>query len=151
MATLCAQYHVEITFDDYIDGSPIDHTVLENEMRTALQNRLDELMSTGARRNPLVPTMYVTGVSFETDYPHPDSLPADMRDYEPAHWVAFLRKMDQLGVAELTDVQYVNDRIIVHTEDLKPVLSVDATFEMAKRVAAHVKETTEFPPLKRST
>jgi hypothetical protein len=136
VATLCAQYNVEITFDDYIDGSPIDHAVLENELRTAMQTRLDELMSTGARRNPLVPTMYVTNVAFETDYPHPDSIPDDVGEWTAQHWITHLKKVEDLSLSELTDRQYVQERIEINTNNLGRPFEPEAVASLAAQVVA---------------
>lgn len=141
MATLCAQYNLELTFDDYVEGSPIDHTVLENEIRTAIQNRLDELMLTGTRRNPLVPTMYVTNVAFETDYPHPDSQPSDVLDFETKHWIAHLKKVDGLSLSQLTDQAYVTERISITLRNEGAVLDADEICTIGRDVVAHVKAT----------
>jgi hypothetical protein len=147
MGILCAQYAVEVQFENYVDGNTINHEALEVAFRTALQDALDKLQYIdggvpGYRMvNPLIMPMSVTSVKYETDYPHPDSLPDDLRDYTEQNWAALLRSVDELTLSELTDVAYVADRIEVHAQDLDPPLEDGAVRSMAELVVAFVKST----------
>lgn len=69
MSILCAQYNVEVMFDNYVEGSTINHEALELVFRKALQDVIDKMqfMPDGTR-HPLIMPMVVTSVTFETDY-----------------------------------------------------------------------------------
>lgn len=119
MSILCAQYAVEVQFENYVDGNTINHDALEQAFRTALQDALDRLQyieggAPGYRMiNPLIMPMTVTSVKYETDYPHPDSLPDSLVDYEARHWHQHLVRIDELRLSELTDREYVRERIVI--------------------------------------
>ncbi len=146
MKTLCAQYAVELQFEDYVDGSVINHDALENTMRIAIQEALDKLQylqgeGQGGRRNPLIMPMSVTLVKYETEYPHPDSLPTDMQTATPEQWVAFLRKVDELTLSEITDRAYVADRLEVHVESLDLRLTTEQINDLSTKIVKHVRST----------